>query len=93
MNVSARSSASGRRNALCIPVEAVERGNTVLLPGPGALDEDGERGGPSPSWRPGRSPWAGTMTSISRLLDGLEEGDVVLISNQASSSMDMMMGG
>ena len=25
--------------------------------------------------------------------DGLEEGDVVLISNQASSLMDMMMGG
>lgn len=37
----------------------------------------------------GRNP----MTSYIEVTDGLEEGDVVLISNQASSLDDMMMGG
>lgn len=41
MNVSATILCDTVKNALCVPVAAVERGNTVLVPGAGALNEDG----------------------------------------------------
>src|SRR5699024_8479432 len=41
MNVSARVIVEEAGNVLTLPVEAVERGNTVLVALPGCLDEDG----------------------------------------------------
>ena len=41
MNVSARVIVEEAGNVLSLPVEAVERGNTVLVALPGCLDEDG----------------------------------------------------
>lgn len=40
MNVSATIQGDMVPNALCIPVDAVNRGNTVLVPGPGAMNAD-----------------------------------------------------
>lgn len=41
MNVSATIQCDTVRDALCVPVDAVARGNTVLVPGEGALGPDG----------------------------------------------------
>lgn len=41
MNVSATILCDTAENALCVPVDAVARGNTVLVAGPDALAEDG----------------------------------------------------
>ena len=41
MNVSATIQGDQIPNALCIPVDAVNRGNTVTVPGPGAMNADG----------------------------------------------------
>ncbi|MFR7894787.1 MAG: hypothetical protein ACLU38_12690 [Dysosmobacter sp.] len=40
MNVSATIEGDRVPNALCIPVDAVNRGNTVTVPGPGAMNAD-----------------------------------------------------
>lgn len=89
MNVSAKILVEEARGALCIPVEAVSRGNVVLVAGPGCLDENGavtditrieERtvvlGRNNDEWI--------------EVLEGLEEGEHVLIENQSSSILDMV---
>ena len=67
MNVSAQIIGEVVPNALCIPVDAVERGNTVTVPGPGALSEDGLSVVDVTKLETKEVTLVGTMTSISRL--------------------------
>ena len=93
MNVSAQIIGEVVPNALCIPVDAVERGNTVTVPGPSALSEDGLSVVDVTKLETKEVTLGRNDDEYIEVTDGLEEGDVVLISNQASSLMDMMMGG
>ena len=54
MNVSATIEGDRVPNALCIPVDAVNRGNTVTVPGPGAMNADNTAVADVPSWRHGK---------------------------------------
>ena len=91
MNVSAEVLVEDAGNVLCVPVEAVQRGNTVLVAGQGALDESGNLVDPAKlEERPvtlGRS-----SSEYIEILDGLEEGETVYVQNIASNAMAMMMG-
>ena len=74
-------------------MDAVERGNTVTVPGSGALSEDGLSVVDVTKLETKEVTLGRNDDEYIEVTDGLEEGDVVLISNQASSLMDMMMGG
>ena len=78
-------------SVLSIPVDAVQRGNTVLVAGPGALDENGALTDftklESREVELGRN-----NDEFIEVLSGLEEGDTVFIQNNASSFMNAMMG-
>ena len=93
MNVSAQIIGEEVPNALCIPVDAVERGNTVTVPGPGALNEDGTAVVDVTKLETKEVTLGRNDDEYIEVTSGLEEGDVVLIYNQASSLMDMMVGG
>ena len=93
MNVSAQIIGEEVPNALCIPVDAVERGNTVTVPGPGALNEDGTAVVDVTKLETKEVTLGRNDDEYIEVTSGLEEGDVVLIYNQASSLMGMMMGG
>ena len=96
MNVSARIIVEEQSTALCVPIEAVEQGDggTVLLPGPDAeYDKDDNLVSPGTIER--RTVTLGRNNdSYIEILDGLSEGEQVLIQNPAASSiMDLAMGG
>ena len=74
-------------------MDAVARGNTVLVPAAGALSEDGLSVVDVTKLETKEVTLGRNDDEYIEVTDGLEEGDVVLISNQASSLMDMMMGG
>ena len=93
MNVSAEIIGEEIPNALCIPVDAVDRGNTVTVPGPGALNEDGTAVGDITKLETKEVTLGRSDDEYVEVTGGLEAGDVVLIRNQASTLMDMMMGG
>ena len=90
MNVSARVIVEEAGNVLSLPVEAVERGNTVLVALPGCLDEDGSIADITAT--ESRQVTLGRNDdNYIEILDGLEEGDVVLaLSPQGSSLMSAM---
>lgn len=88
MNVSATILGETVENALCVPVGAVNRGNTVLVPGEGAMTEDGAAVADpfKLEERPvtlGRSDGA-----YIEITSGLSEGETVLILDQTA-----VMGG
>ncbi|NCE63474.1 efflux RND transporter periplasmic adaptor subunit [Pseudoflavonifractor sp. 524-17] len=95
MNVSAKIIVEHIGNVLCVPVDVVDRagGGVVLVPGADAVySEDGVL--LSPGTIETRSVTLGRNNEdFIEILDGLKEGDVVLKQNQASSMMQMMMGG
>ncbi len=92
MNVSATIQGDMVPNALCIPVDAVNRGNAVLVPGPGAMNDD-NTAVIDASKLESREVTLGKNDGDSiEVTSGLEEGDIVLILNQSSSMMDMVMG-
>ena len=93
MNVSAEIIGEEIPNALCIPVDAVDRGNTVTVPGPGALNEDGTAVVDITKLETKEVTLGRSDDEYIEVTGGLEAGDVVLIRNQASTLMDMMMGG
>ena len=93
MNVSAEIIGEEIPNALCIPVDAVDRGNTVTVPGPGALNEDGTAVVDVTKLETKEVTLGRSDDEYIEVTGGLEAGDVVLIRNQASTLMDMMMGG
>lgn len=95
MNVSAKIVVEDAGSVLCVPVEAVTRGpegGTVLVAGPGALDEQGNV--VNPVALETRSITLGRNDSVFiEVLSGLEEGETVYTQNTASNMMSMMMGG
>ena len=93
MNVSAEIIGEEIPNALCIPVDAVDRGNTVTVPGPGALNEDGTAVVDITKLETKEVTLGRSDDEYIEVTGGLEAGDVGLIRNQASTLMDMMMGG
>ena len=84
MNVSATILVEDVGNVLCIPVDYVSRGNTVLVAGEGCLDEKGNVTDLSKietrEVALGRS-----NDEYIEILSGLEEGETVLMENQASN--------
>ena len=93
MTVSASILGETASDVLCIPVDAVDRGNIVHVPGPGAMSEDGTTV-VDPSKVETREVRLGLNDEVFiEVLDGLEEGDIVLTPNQASSMMDLMTMG
>jgi HlyD family secretion protein len=93
MNVSVSIVGETHKDVLCIPVDAVSRGNVVLVPEEGALNAD-QTGVVDPSKIKEQPVTLGTNDdAYIEVTDGLKEGDVVLIENQASSAMAAMMGG
>ena len=92
MNVSATFQGDMVPNALCIPVDALNRGNTVLVPGPGAMNAD-NTAVIDASKLESREVTLGKNDGDSiEVTGGLEEGDIVLIANQSTNMMDMVMG-
>ena len=93
MNVSASIIGEEIPNALCIPVDAVDRGNTVTVPGPGALNDAGTAVVDVTKLETREVTLGRNDDEYIEVTGGLEEGDIVLINNQASTLMDLMMGG
>ena len=92
MNVSASIIVEEAGQVLALPVEAVERGDTVLVALPGCLDEHGAIADLSAVEQ--RQVVLGRNDEdYVEIVSGLEEGDVVLaLSPQGSSMMDMLAG-
>lgn len=92
MNVSAKVLVEDAGNVLCVPVDAVARGNTVMVAGAGALDEAGNLIDPTKLEQ--RAVTLGRNNSdYIEILSGLTDGEIVYIQNTASNAMAMMMGG
>ena len=84
MNVSATILCETAENVLCVPVGAVDRGSTVLVPGEGAMTEDGTAVA-DPSKLEERTVALGfNDEAYIEITSGLEEGDTVLISSQTN---------
>ena len=92
MNVSASIIVEEAGEVLALPVEAVERGDTVLVALPGCLDEHGAIADLSAVEQ--RQVVLGRNDdNYIEIVSGLEEGDVVLaLSPQGSSMMEMLAG-
>ena len=90
MNVSAKIIVEEAGSVLTLPVEAVERGDTVLVALPGCLDENGLIANLSATEQ--RQVTLGRNDdNYIEIVDGLEEGDVVVaLSPQGSSIMSAM---
>ena len=93
MNVSARIVVEDAGNVLCVPVETVSRGengtSTVLVAGPGALDEQGAL--IDPSKLEAREVTLGRSDdAYVEVLSGLEAGETVYSRVQGSSFMSMV---
>ena len=90
MNVSAKIIMEEAGNVLTLPAEAVERGDSVLVALPGCLDENGVISDLSATEE--RQVTLGRNDdNYIEIVDGLEEGDVVVaLSPQGSSIMSAM---
>lgn len=91
MNISAEIIVEHAGQVLTIPVDAVSRGNQVLVAGPGCLDENGNVVDLT-AIQTRQVTLGRNDENYIEILDGLEEGEVILIENHASSFMSMMMG-
>ena len=84
MNVSATILCDSAENALCVPVDAVARGNTVLVPAAGALSEDGASVA-DPSKLEERQVVLGRSNAeYIEITSGLEEGETVAYMEQSA---------
>lgn len=90
MNVSATILSQTIPDALCIPVDAVSRGNTVTVADPGALSEDGSGVVDTGKLRQVQVTLGPSNDQYIQVLDGLSEGDVVVIQNASSNIYDQM---
>ena len=79
MNVSATILCETAENVLCVPVGAVERGNTVLVPGEGAMAEDGTAVADLSKVEERTVSLGFNDEAYIEITYGLEEGDTVLI--------------
>lgn len=91
MNVSATIIGEEIPDALCIPVDAVGRGNVVTVPGPGAMNDDNTAVADITKLETRVVTLGRNDDVYIEVTGGLEEGDIVLIENQASTLMDLMM--
>ena len=88
MNVSATIHCTTVKDALCIPVNAVSRGNTVLVAQAGALSADGTQVTDA-SKAESRTVTLGVSDDeYIQILSGLQEGDVVLCQAMISGETD-----
>ena len=92
MNISATIIVEEIGETLCIPVDYVTRGNTVLVALPGAMDDRGNVVN-TDKIETREVTLGRNSDEYIEVLDGLEEGDTVLRLNQSSNIMSMMMGG
>ena len=92
MNVSATIEGDRVPNALCIPVDAVNRGNTVTVPGPGAMNADNTAVADVSKLETREVTLGKSDGDFIEVTGGLEEGDTVLIPNQSTNMMAEMMG-
>ncbi|MBP3486421.1 MAG: hypothetical protein J6J81_06225, partial [Oscillospiraceae bacterium] len=81
MNVSAKIIGDGVRDALCVPSDAVRRGDTVLIPGPDtpAARENGIITAPEASLAEQTVTLGAADVEYVQILSGLAEGDTVLL--------------
>ncbi|MDD3347735.1 efflux RND transporter periplasmic adaptor subunit [Oscillibacter sp.] len=87
MNVSADVLGETAVNVLCVPVGAVDRGNTVLVPGEGAMTEDGSAVA-DPTKLESRPVTLGRNDdAYIEITSGVNEGDTILILDQALDGM------
>lgn len=93
MNVSAKIIGEKIGSVLCIPVDAVSRGNLVTVPGEGAMNADNTAVADVTKLETKEVGLGRNDETYIEVTEGLEEGDIVLISNQSSNMMNMMMGG
>lgn len=95
MNISAEILVEEAYNVLCVPINAVQRGNTVLVPEEGAIAADGT----IDSAKLGEVPviTGRTNGTYVEITGGLNEGDTIVINTQLSLSSSSfngnMMGG
>lgn len=93
MNVSVKILGETAKDVLCIPLDAVSRGNVVLVPQEGAMNAD-NTGVVNPKLVEEKTITLGRNDSDSiEVTSGLKEGDIVLVENQASNAMAALMGG
>ncbi len=93
MSVSASIIVEEVSSALCVPVDAIQRGQTpfVLVAGAGAMDENGNLIDFTKLEQ--RTVELGRNSDeLIEVTGGLEEGDTVFIPNASSSFMNAMMG-
>lgn len=91
MNVSATILVEELGSVLCVPADAVQRGNTVYVAGKGALNDAGELTDATKLEE--RQVELGRADNENiEILSGLEEGETVYIPNQATNAMVQMMG-
>lgn len=89
MNVNAEILVEHAENVLSVPVSAVQRGNTVLIPGEGAIGKDGSI---DPDKLTSQAVTLGRNNDdYIEVLSGLNEGDTVVVKQEISNLMDMMM--
>lgn len=92
MNVSATIHCTTVKDALCIPVNAVSRGNTVLVAQAGALSADGTQVTDA-SKAESRTVTLGISDDeYIQILSGLQEGDVVLCQAMISGGDGIISG-
>ena len=87
MNVSATIIGETAGDVLCVPVEAVSRGNTVTVPGEGALTEDGDAVLDATKLEERTVSIGRSDSRYIEILDGLEDGDAVVVQDPAAAAM------
>lgn len=93
MNVSAKIIGEEIKDALCIPVDAVSRGNEITVPGEGAMTPDNTAVADITKLETRQVELGRNDEDYIEVTDGLEAGDIVLVNNQATNFMQQMMGG
>lgn len=93
MNVSAKILGETVKDALCIPLDAVSRGNVVLVPGAGAMNADNTGVVDVSKVEEKEISLGRNDEEYIEVTSGLAPGDIVLVQNQASNAMASMMGG
>lgn len=85
MNVSATILGETVADALCVPVGAVNRGGTVLVPGQGAMTEDGTAVADAAKLEERPVTLGVSDDAYIQVTSGLEEGETVLVLDQAAA--------
>ena len=87
MNVSADILCDTAANVLCVPVSAVERGDTVLVPLPGAMTEDGTAVADASKLENRTVTLGRNDDAYIEITSGLEEGETILILDQTAGQL------